>query len=262
MIKVVICAAMMAMLPQAATEPVAIDKEPFHHFVMQNEFTRVFSVEVPVGKQTLMHEHKNDYIFVTIGDSSVENLPDGKAPVLLKLADGETRYIKAPLTHVAKDLAATPFRNVTVEILKAGVAGENSKVRETGSLGGVTQHSIVENDKVRVTQITMEPGGKIPTHTHKLPHLAVAVSDLHLLSTPYHANDLVSLQGPSAHLDVKAGGSSWIPAGVTHSLENVGAEKARLVVIEFKRDEEPKPAPVKPLRCLPASLLDNSSKVL
>src|SRR4051812_23630196 len=133
MIKVAICAAILAMLPQAATESVAIDKEPFHHLVMLNEYTRVFAVEVPVGQQTLMHEHKNDYIFVTIGDASVENQPEGKAPVVLKLADGETRYVKAPLTHIAKDLAATPFRNVTVEILKPGDAGENGKVRETSS---------------------------------------------------------------------------------------------------------------------------------
>jgi hypothetical protein len=62
----------------AQSEPVPITSEPVHRLVFQNEYTRVFYVEVLIGKQTLLHEHKNDYVFVTIRDSDVENMPKEK----------------------------------------------------------------------------------------------------------------------------------------------------------------------------------------
>ena len=207
-------------LAQAQTVPV--DKEPDHHLVLENEFTKVYFVEVPAGKQTLSHEHVNDYVFVTIGDSDVENRPEGKEPTRLQLKGGETRFVKAPLVHVAKNVANTPFRNVTILILKAGDAGENTASSHVISENGFTRRPIIDNNKVRVTECTFDAGASVPTHTHQLPHLVVAVSQTHIGSDS------------GSQLDLQPGKTKWVPAGITHSIKNTGSQAAHFVVIEFK----------------------------
>jgi quercetin dioxygenase-like cupin family protein len=79
------------LLAQTATE-VEITSEPSHHLALENEYLRVFQVEVAPHTSTLMHRHRHDYIFVTLGDAHVSNEVEGKPPVDLRLTDGEARF--------------------------------------------------------------------------------------------------------------------------------------------------------------------------
>ena len=76
-----------------AINEVPITAEPSHHLVLENEYVRVFKVEVPPHAQTLIHRHEHDYVFVTLGDAEVENTVTGKPPVQLKLQDGDLSLI-------------------------------------------------------------------------------------------------------------------------------------------------------------------------
>ena len=69
------------------TSEVEITAEPHHHLALQNQYVRVFKVEVAPHEATLMHRHHYDYIFVTLGASQVENDVAGKPPITLKVAD-------------------------------------------------------------------------------------------------------------------------------------------------------------------------------
>jgi quercetin dioxygenase-like cupin family protein len=89
---------LIAMLGAYAAAPeVEITSEPSHHVALENKYLRVFQVEVAPHAATLMHRHRHDYVFVTLGDSHVSNEVDGKAPVELKLADGDTRFVPGTL---------------------------------------------------------------------------------------------------------------------------------------------------------------------
>src|SRR6202047_695146 len=79
-------------LAAQTTNEVEITSEPSHHFALENEFIRVFKVEVAPHESTLMHRHRHDYVFVTIGASEVSNEVEGKPPVDLKLQDGEVHF--------------------------------------------------------------------------------------------------------------------------------------------------------------------------
>src|SRR5580704_7524773 len=48
------------LLAQTATE-VEITAEPSHHLALDNEYVRVFKVEVAPHSSTLMHRHRHDY---------------------------------------------------------------------------------------------------------------------------------------------------------------------------------------------------------
>ena len=46
-----------------ATKEVEITAEPSHHLALENNYVRVFKVEVAPHAATLMHRHRHDYVF-------------------------------------------------------------------------------------------------------------------------------------------------------------------------------------------------------
>ena len=205
-----------------------ITAEPHHHLVLQNQYVRVFKVEVAPQEQILVHRHRYDYVFVTLGASEIENAVVGKAPAVLKLQDGDTRFLQGNFSHSVKDLAKTPFRNVTVELLQDEKSRKPFKWDEERGLHileGGTQDILFVEDGVRVSDIQLQPGGSIPKHRHAGPHLVVSLTDYELRS------DVVG-KG-SKTMQQKAGDVSWVPGGYTHVLTNSGKQPARFITLEF-----------------------------
>ena len=220
-------------LAAQSTAEVEVTAEPSHHLALENEYVRVFKVEVAPHAATLMHRHRHDYVFVTLGASAVSNEVEGKPPVALKLQDGETRFTPGNFAHIARNLADTPFRNVTIELLRGE---ENEKARqlpppkwdeERGMhvLEGGTQDIMFVKDGVRVSEVDLQPGGVLPKHHHAGPHLVVAVSDLDMRSD-------VEGMGPMPG-QLKSGEVKWLPGGYTHTLTNVGKQPAKFITLEF-----------------------------
>ncbi|HEY1262398.1 MAG TPA: hypothetical protein VGF06_02680 [Terriglobales bacterium] len=218
------------LLAQNAGE-VEITAEPRHHPAFENELLRVFKVEVPPHEATLLHRHRHDYVFVTLGAAEVENDVAGKPPISLKLRDGETRFTPGNFAHIAKNLADRPFRNVTIELMQDEKAHQSpppvwDEERGLHVLEGGTQEILFAKDGARVSLIELQPGATVPSHHHDGPHLVVAVSDLDVRSD-------VEGQGPMpGHL--QSGDIKWLPGGYTHTLTNVGKQPARFVTVEFK----------------------------
>ena len=96
---------------------VTMDREPHHHLVLQNQYIRVFKVEIPPHSATLIHQHSSDHVSVTIGDSSIESDVTQKPPEKLELKDGDIRFTNGGFAHSVKNLSDRPFRNVDVEFL-------------------------------------------------------------------------------------------------------------------------------------------------
>jgi len=214
----------------AQTAPeVEITSEPSHHLVVDNEYVRVFKVEVAPHTSTLMHRHRHDYVYVTFGDAHLSNEVEGKPPVDVKLADGETRFTAGNFAHVARNLSDQPFRNVTIELM------QDEKLRQTPShwpeesgektFPGGSSKILFVKDGVRVSEVNLEPGAVTPSHHYDGPHLLVAITDLDVRSD-------VEATGPMPG-KFKSGDAKWLPGGYTHTLTNVGKNPARLVTVEF-----------------------------
>jgi quercetin dioxygenase-like cupin family protein len=219
----VFCALALTLFAQSPKE-VEITAEPHHHPTLENSYVRVFKVEVGPHDSTLMHWHRHDYLFVTIGASELENDVAGKAPVTLKLQDGEVRFTPGNFAHIARNLALTPLRNVTIE-LKNNSAAKWNEDRGLAVLQKGTQHVLFVKDGARVSDIELQPAGVLPKHTHSGPHLVIAVTDLDLRNAPAGKR--------AENVQLKAGDVAWVPKGVTHSLTNVGPDKARWIGVEF-----------------------------
>jgi quercetin dioxygenase-like cupin family protein len=223
-----ITAAAMLALAQTAPE-VDITAEPHHHLVLQNKYVRVFKVEVAPHEATLLHYHAHDYIYVTLGATEISNEVKGKPPATVKLQDGEVKFTAGNFAHIARDLASTPFRNITIEFMHHQQAlGARRKWKEERGLqvfSGGTQHILFVEDGVRVSDIELQSAGVLPKHHHSGPHLVVALTDL-----------VIRSQVPGAtgsNVELKAGDVKWVPGGFTHTLTNVGDQLARFVTLEF-----------------------------
>jgi quercetin dioxygenase-like cupin family protein len=225
-----ICLAILLPAQTAAPSEVEITTEPSHHLFLGNEYVRVFKVEVAPHGQTLLHRHRHDYVFVTLGATEVENDVAGKPPVTLKLQDGETRFSAGNFAHLAKNLSDVPFRNVTIELLKDGEAQKTPPPKWDEESGlhvfdGGTQDIVFVKDGVRVSEIELQPGATLPRHHHTGPHLLIAASDLELHS------DVEGQGAMPGHF--KSGDAKWLPGGYTHTLTNVGKQPAKFVTLEF-----------------------------
>jgi quercetin dioxygenase-like cupin family protein len=224
-----VCGFFLLMAAMSTPPAVEITAEPDHHLALENKYVRVFQVEVPPRAATLLHHHAHDYIFVTLGDSEIENDVEGKAPVTVKLADGEVRFTAGNFSHIARNLSDHPFRNVTIELLRGAQAGKSAKWDEERGLSvleGGSRDILFVKDGARISDIQLQPGASFPKHTHPGPYLLVAVTDLRLRST-------VTGKTPT-DIDAKSGSLSWVPDATTHSVTNTGKSSARFILVEFQ----------------------------
>ena len=217
-------------LSAQTSNEVEITNEGHHHLIFQNDQVRVFKVEVAPRQATLMHRHRHDYMFISLGPADVSNEVEDKAPVTLKLQDGQTGFLAGNFAHVARNLAPTPFRNVTIELMqdeKSRTAPPPKWDEERGLqiLHGGTQEILFLKDGARVSEIELQPGGVIPSHAHKGPHLVVAITDLDLRSN-------IEGRGPTPS-QLKSGEVKWVPGGYTHTLTNISKQPAKFVTVEF-----------------------------
>lgn len=208
------CVTTMAVAQNTA---VPVDKEPVHHLVLANAFTRVYSVTVPVGGKTLLHQHTFDYVFVALDDASFDNIPEGKPATKVELHAGDVRFAKAPLTHIARNAGNTPFCNITISVLKPGDAGETQQMLSEIGSGSI---SVLSNEKVKATSFSLGPNGSAGPIATFHPYLLIAVSD-------------IQFRRDTNAEPLKAGEVRWFDRAGTLTVGR-NANASKFVIVEFK----------------------------
>lgn len=205
-----------------------MDREPHHHIAFQNQYLRAFKVEVPPHSATLLHQHPRDYIFVALGDSSLENDVQSKPPAKLELRDGEVRFTKGGFAHIAKNLSARPFRNITVEFLQSVGDLKPPELSQfgpgTGCLfGGVmfpaTVKVLYSSDVFSVRDFSLPRKCGMPSHGKGSLVVAlssVVISQASGRAVPLHRGDLL-----------------WLSPG--DSVVNRHSASARFISLEFEK---------------------------
>lgn len=213
-----------ALLAQSAQKAVPITSEPHHHQALANQYVRVFKVEVAPKTSTLMHQHDHDYFWVGIGASHFLNQAAGKPPVPVAVSDGQTNFAPGPLTHAAQVDGTTPFRNITIEILKPRKddPAKQAEARGLEAGHGAAVETLFLKDGVLVRDVILNPDAMLPTE--KAPaRLIVAVSDIKLRDH----------QNMKRAVDKSAGDIAWVEAGPS-MLVNLGTKPAHFVMFDFQ----------------------------
>jgi quercetin dioxygenase-like cupin family protein len=211
---------------------VEITSEPSHHLVFQNEWVRVFNVRAPAKASTLVHRHNYDYAFVTLGDTDITNSRVNEAPVEMVLQDGETRFTKGGFAHSVTNNSDHPFHNITIELLKPSTAVHSCNQEceipipcASGKESCASGRKVLESDQWTAIAVTLPPGGTSGEHTHYGPHLAIAVTEINLKQK--------SKNRPDSTIHLPVGGTAWIEP-LTHTIDNLSPQPARLIALEFK----------------------------
>jgi hypothetical protein len=209
-----------------------IPGEPHHHLKIENEYVRVYYVEVPPHENTQLHQHDHDYLFVTLGHSDVVNAVRDKPEVHLVLRDGETHFTLGGFAHVARNLAATPFRNITIELLKPqGEAHNECGAVIPGQGVAICDHfsadysdTEFETTEIRLDRVQLVSGGKHKEDAAKFAFLVVGLGG---------PDVRISANGnlPRA---LRQGEIEWFEPGTNVEFSHEGLEFAQCMVLIFK----------------------------
>jgi quercetin dioxygenase-like cupin family protein len=211
--------------------------EPHHHLEIENEYVRVYYVEVPPHEDTQLHQHDHDYIYVSLGPSDVINAILNKPEIHLQLKDGETHFTHGGFAHVARNLADTPFRNITIELLNPQVEARNvcgPVILDVGfavcdpAPGSWWAMTEFETRELKLDHVVLSPNGKYDEKISNLGFLVVGLA----------GSDIkISAKGiPPRKLH--EGGTEWFDAGSKVRFSNSGTKPTEFLKFTFKRTRQ------------------------
>lgn len=207
----------------AGQAPVPIEREPMHRLKLENEFVRVFDVLIPAGKASLFHTHVLDGVGVRVSDAGMsEEFPDGSRKSF-KAVWGEASFGSGPeFSHRVINPGTNDFRNIYLELLPRkgpATAGELPRLSD----GHIV---LIDNPRVRVNRLALQPGESSKLHTHPLNGLGVILYDSRIeMSVP---------GGDPRVMEPKAGDFVWQTAGTAHAIKNIGSSVFAAIDIEIK----------------------------
>lgn len=208
----------------AQDAPVPIEKEPRHKLVFENDIVRIFDTRIPVNDVSQFHIHSFDSAFVCIdgGETQSEELgkPIQKRP---PFKAGDTWYrphASTPLTHRVSNLGKTDFRVLDVELRQPLVESDVAMAKLPKEFVPV-----LDNERVRITRLTLIPGAKTPAHTLTRPALFVIVQA---------SKAVFDLPRQRRLTDYDPGDYFLVPANAERFVGNFGDKVFEAVQIEIK----------------------------
>lgn len=214
---------------------VEITAEPSHHLKIDNPYIHAFYVDIAPGQSTKMHHHGYDYIAVVFGQSEINSITSDGTVKHVVFEDGAVGYTPSGLTHVATNLASTPFRNATIELLQnqghpvcVKNCENDPRAKDWPPL---TEESklIGYGDTFRISEATIKPKQTVSTD-EPFPHLVVLLTDMSAHTGPQGSG--------GTDINQKVGDMIFHGAHPDHGLTNTGTQDVRMVMVEFKPGKE------------------------
>ena len=209
-----------------------IGHEPHHHLVLQNEFVKVYEVNLPARDRFPRYRNDADELTVVLGNATTVTASPGQADVLEFQKDGQLHFSSSAVQEV-RNIGQTPFRSVSIDFRHPQTGARNLCARalagrplqcptaEPSKLKFEDQPQL-ETDQLRVTTLRVAPRGSAPIGNRKRDELIVAVDEMAVVN----ARSVKNLQ---------SGDSIWLGRKEKpRNLKNIGDKEARAVILEFK----------------------------
>ena len=213
--------AVVVALPLQAAVPVL--KEPRHIVKFANKYVRVIDASIPVGDATLYHTHSIDNVPVAVSGGQLKTQLIGKEATFSTVATGTVSYARETYTHQITNVGNTHVRFIDAEVLASPGNGTNIPPPLEHVTGTTLE---IDNERVRVYRVILEPGQSTGIHTHKLSRLSVIVS-----------KGKVAIESPKQKIrtvDFNPGNYRWQDGETTHAIKNIGTSRFEMVDIEWK----------------------------
>jgi beta-alanine degradation protein BauB len=203
---------------------VNVRKEPRHLIKFENKYVRVIDASVAVGDATLFHTHDIDNVPVVISGGDMKTELAGQEGTFSTAATGTVTYARETYTHRITNVGKTHMRFIEAEILASPGKGAAAAPPALENVNGMTL--VIDNERVRIYRLILEPGQSTGLHTHKLSRLTVAVSK---------GKVAIEAQKQKAQIvNYQPGDFRWQGGETTHAIKNIGTERFEMVDIEWK----------------------------
>ena len=208
----------------AAPSPVPVEEAPYHVPAFRNDLVTVLNVFIPPQRASGYHRHSLDSVGVLVSDTDrTGQVLGAEATVTPRRGRGSvnfTNYAREPLVHTVAVTGDAAFHNIVVEL----------EYPEPGRFTAGTRadrYSVVlDNERVRVWRLTLEPGDAAPAITQTAPGLRVVIDGGELVeSVPGKAD---RAKAP------RSGEFFWQDPGETRAVRNIGTTPITLIELELK----------------------------
>lgn len=201
----------------------SVDLASYHVPAFSNDLISVLNVFIPPHRDSGYHRHSLDSVGVLLSDTQRTGQVLGAEPTVTP-ARGRgsvsfTNYAREPLVHTVAITGDSPFHNIVVQLLGEGPSGFAPGTRGEG----YTQ--LLDNERVRVWRLVLEPGQTAAAITQTAPAVRVVID----------GGELVEIDGNRERgMAPRSGEFFWQDAGRARAVRNVGTTRIDLVEIELK----------------------------
>jgi quercetin dioxygenase-like cupin family protein/mannose-6-phosphate isomerase-like protein (cupin superfamily) len=218
-------------MPPQELGPVATRK------LFENADVNVWEMDLQPGEVCGLHHHALDYVLFILSGAEVGVESPGRKPTSFPVKARSTYFVPAGGIESAHNVGATRFFEALIEIKrparkgaeKLGFVGCEALAGREPEPGMVT---ILDNDRVRVREITLAPGGELPMR--RWGHDAVAyIAEGGEVKIAERAGAGEAAESARRET-LPAGAVRWYPRGAPRSLQNLGAGRFREVIVELK----------------------------
>ena len=189
--------------------------------VFENDSIRVLEVTFKPGDKVGLHRHPDHAAYV-ISSGKMRMSTNGSPPQDMDLKQGQAVFLPA-MEHTMENVGSTDMKAVIVE-LKATTFAPAPAGGDPAKVGPTIYKSILDNDRVRVFEVTFKKGAKIAAHVHP-DHVAYVLSGGKLRVT--------SGKAAPQDFDLQPRQAVYLPAQ-SHTAENKGTTEIKVVVFELR----------------------------
>jgi hypothetical protein len=201
-----------------------VEHTSYHVPAFSNELVTVLNVLIPPHRESGYHRHSLDSVGVLISDTPRTGQPLGAAATVTAVrgrgSANFTNYAREPLIHNVAVTGDGPFHNIVVELLDADPYGFTPQARGQG----YTQ--ILDNERVRIWRLALEPGQTAAAITQAAPGVRVVVDGGEIVE--------ILADGRERGMAPRSGEFFWQDAGTTRAVRNVGTSRLNIVEVELK----------------------------
>ena len=205
-------------------QPVEIEAEALHSIQLVNPVVRVYEAVIPPGAQTLFHTHRYSGVGIDMTATRLYIEKVGANPNYEDTKAGDVFPVNAatPFVHRVVNIDEVAYRAIVAELIRPPrTSPVASTVADTS-----TYKLELENERVRVFRLVLQPGETVPLHTLSASSLSVAVSGGQIS---------IAAPGAAAHFtSVAPGALEWHSDPVTVTAKNIEASTYESVYFEWK----------------------------
>jgi len=194
--------------------------------ILEKEEVRVGRVTLAAGESEGLHRHPYPRVLVALEQGVIAVKRQDGSLEETKYSPGDVRYQGNTDAHEPINSGKTRFRAVVVELKKPAPARAERKPDSLDPLVAAPQfHKLaLENERVRVLEVSNKPGEFEPMHKHRRSVLIILSTGSARFGLP---------DGSTRDASFSAFQTFW-EGDETHSVRNTGKTPVRLIRVELK----------------------------